>query len=718
MKEMVAGVRVTGRTDSKLNKAMKDTERGLVSTGKTATNQSRIVERAANREQRAMKSTKRETGLLGRSFERAGTRARKFGQSLKKNLAHLKQTGKLAKTAGKGLEAIDNRYTAVISSVGAGATVMQVGNIQERFTRLGITAGITKTAVEKLKAEVYAVAQADDVHVDPEQLIAGIDSIIEKTGDLKFAQANIMNLGTAIQAAGAQGIDIGELFAEFQKMGITAPEDVMKALDILNVQGKKGAFTLQNLAALGPRVITAYTSAGRGGIGAIRELGAALQVIRQGVGSSEMGATAFEAVMRTLTDPAKIKQLEALGIELFDPEKFAEGKRVLRPINELMKEIVATTNGDKVELGKIFDAEAIRGFNSVASEYQMNGQVNSLDKFMAVNGDGETTRQDAARAAEIFNSSLTSIKAAWEKFIDKHLSKPVEHAASLLNSIGPSGTDAVFAGLTATAIGVGGLLLGRKVKGLFGKKGKDSVLGNIAGGVVSSAGVTPVEVINWPGGSSSFGSDYGFERKSRGKTRGKARIRGRKVSRFSRFARTAKKGKFSKIINGVGGLFSKLGKSKILTAGSKVLKAGGKIAGKAAVPVSIALNAVDLVSAVSSGDTKRIGGSVGGMAGSAAGALAGAAIGSIVPVIGTAVGGIVGGIIGSYGGQFAGEELGGLMESPSEVSKASTTDKAVRKGNTTNNFYITQQAGQSAKDLAREVAAILKRQNSGVLYDG
>ena len=39
-------------------------------------------------------------------------------------------------------------------------------------------------------------------------------------------------------------------------MDIKAPEEVLKAIDVLNVQGKSGAFTLQNLAALGPRVIT------------------------------------------------------------------------------------------------------------------------------------------------------------------------------------------------------------------------------------------------------------------------------------------------------------------------------------------------------------------------------------------------------------------------------------------------------------------------------
>ena len=734
MKEMVAGVRVTGRTDNKLKRALNDTERGLVKTGKTATSQSRIIERASQREQRATKKTSRATSTLARTFDRAGASARKYGQKLKNNLKHLRKTAKLSKTAGKGLDALDNRYTGIVGGIATTATVMQVGNIQERFTRLAITAGITEDALSKLKEQVYAVARADDIRVSPDQIIAGIDAIVEKTGDLKFAQDNMRNLGLAIQATGSEGLDVGQLFAEFQKMGITAPKDVMKALDTINVQGKEGAFTLKNLASLGPRVITAYTSTGRGGVQALREMGAALQVIERGAGNAETSATAFEAVLRTLTDPAKIKKLEGIGIELFDSEKLAEGKRVLRPINELMKEIIATTRGDKVELGRIFDAEAIRAFNDTAGQYQKTGGFDILDKLMAVEGDGTTTRADAVAGANTINSTWTVLGAAWERFVEKNLTAPLAYAASAANSIGPSGTDAVIGTAAITALGIGGLLLGRRAKKMFGKKkgkgGKGSALENVTNGLASSAGITPVEVLNWPGGSSSFGSDYGD-----GNSKSKSKTKGRKASKISRAARSAKGGRFSKLISSAGGIFSKLSNSKILKAGSKVV-------GKAAMPVSIALNAVDLVGAVSSGDTKQISSSAGGMAGSAGGALAGAAIGSVVPIIGTAIGGIIGAVLGGYAGEFAGEEVGGLIESyttetsntethnvsttekesvvqkSSESSQTKTSKEVQTQGNHTYNFHITQQAGQSAKELAREVAAIIKRQNGGALYDG
>ncbi|CCO22232.1 phage tail tape measure protein [Maridesulfovibrio hydrothermalis] len=46
------------------------------------------------------------------------------------------------------------------------------------------------------------------------------------------------------------------------------------------------------------------------------------------------------------------------------------------------------------------------------------------------------------------------------------------------------------------------------------------------------------------------------------------------------------------------------------------------------------------------------------------------------------------------------------------------TSTEMAKGNNTYHFNITQQPGQSAKELAREVAAILQRQNNGALHDG
>ena len=72
--------------------------------------------------------------------------------------------------------------------------------------------------------------------------------------------------------------------------------------------------------------------------------------------------------MRTLTDGDKIKQLKTLaGIDVY--QHLANGEKVLKPINQLMMEIVRTAGGDISKIGSIFDAEAVRAFNAAAGEF-------------------------------------------------------------------------------------------------------------------------------------------------------------------------------------------------------------------------------------------------------------------------------------------------------------------------------------------------------------
>jgi hypothetical protein len=470
-------------------------------------------------------------------------------------------------------------------------------------------------------------------------------------------------------------------------MGITAPDKVLEAFDILNKQGKMGAFTLQNLAALGPRVITAYTSAGRGGVEALREMGAALQLIRMGTGSSEMAATAWEAVMRSLTDPAKIKQLEKLGLEIFDPEKLAEGKRVLRPVNELMAEIIQATGGDKVALGNIFDAEAIRAFNQAAGEFQRTGQLASLDKFMAVQGDGQTTLGDSARAAKDFNQTLGMLYGSAERFADSRLTGVLQGLASLLDKLGSEGADNLMtvatygAGAVAAALGVRKVVRGvGAVRGFFSRR-KNGGSGKTGGllGEMTGGGPMAVEVVNWPGGGfgggdSSFDSGGGNSR------------------------RAGKVGRTGRLVRKGGGL----------------LKGAGRLVGKAFRPLGMLMGATNLVGAVRSGSKSMVGRTAGSMVGGMGGGALGAMLGSFVlPGIGTAVGGVLGSVIGDIIGEKTGEVAGQALESsPAEApAVAAAGEKSVV-------IHVHAAPGMDIEELARKVAMKVRRPGTGDLYDG
>ena len=101
-----------------------------------------------------------------------------------------------------------------------------------------------------------------------------------------------------------------------------------------------------------------------------------------------------------------------------------------------------------------------------------------------------------------------------------------------------------------------------------------------------------------------------------------------------------------------------------LGGGSGMLGRAGAFIGRAAVPLTIGIGALQAGSALMNDDldttekSEAVGSAVGGAGGAVGGALAGAAIGSVVPVIGTAIGGIVGGIVGGLGGNYLGGAVG------------------------------------------------------------
>lgn len=460
------------------------------------------------------------------------TRARQYSQSIgrfaREGNRHLNVMNRTARLASRGLDRLGNRYTALLSGAGIGASIRQVGNYNDRLLQMATQAGIADGELQKLKKTIFDTAQDQEIRVDPTELVSALEAIVEKTGDLDFASKNIRNIGLAIRATGAAGQDIGEIMAEFQKMGIWKPDEVLEAIDILNVQGKEGAFTLRNIAALGPRVITAYTAAGRSGTGALREMGAVLQMIRMGTGSSEMAATAFEAVMRSLSDPQKIKDLEKLaGIKVW--ENLEDGSTRIRPIQELMGEIIKAAGGDTVKLGQVFDAEAVRAFNAAASEFKRTGQLEKLEHFYNLHADGTSTMRDAARMSKGFSASMATLRSAWLQFADGNLAEPIREFAEWLNSVDQETVQnwlniAKYIGIAGAGLVIAskGVALIANMRRAFGKGGAAGAAGGLAGSITP----VPVYIVNgrgaMPGGPDAS--------KNKGRKPGRSRA-GRFLSR-------------------------------------------------------------------------------------------------------------------------------------------------------------------------------------------
>lgn len=564
------------------------------------------------------------------------TRARQYGSALgglaSRGRAAMRGLSSAAQLAGRGLDKLGNRYTALLGGGAAAIAVRGTMNIQEQLTRLGITADASDEIIKGLHNSILDAANAPDIRVDPSQILAAVDSVMEKTGDLKFAQENIRNIGLAIQASGADGAAIGDIFAEFQKQGMSA-KDALASVDVLIAQGKAGAFTLKDLASLGPRVVTSYTALGRSGPRAMKEMGAVLQMIRMSTGSSEQATTAWEAMLRTFSDRKKVQFLEKQGVKLFNKDGS------LRAANELMVEILKAAGNSRINLSDVFDAEAIRAFNAIMDKVG----IDKLQELMRIEGDGTTVQRDSARAAATANAALQSLKTTWGKFADSNLSGPIQKVADALNAIEPGRLETALDRAGKLAVTLGGAVAayklinaGMTVRGWFsgGKKAGgagaaiNSAAGGLSGGLAGLKLPLPVYVVNKQMSltrDAMLGKDGGIvpDAGGAGKKRKGGKVRG---GRWSRFAGRA------------GGMASA---AYAAYEGYQILSDDQASVGDKAGAIADAG-----------------GQALGGWAGGALGAKVGAAIGTaIVPGLGTAIGGALGGIVGGIAGSTLGQTI-------------------------------------------------------------
>ena len=409
--------------------------------------------------------------------------------------------GNRATRMGDKAVAARRRIVGAVGSLGAafglaggafaiGASAKRVASIETRMERLGIQSQRSTEEMTGLREEIYAVANAPDIRVDPSQLTSAVEAIVEKTGDLEFAQSNLRLIAEAIQGSGGTGDALGRLTAEFRKLGITSDDEVARMLNLLVVQGKTGAFTLGNMAAQGERLFSAFAGLGYEGPGAVRQLGAISQMARQATGSSEQATTATEALLRTLADAAKIDKIESeLGVQV------RTGTGDYRALDAILTDLVSAVGGDIVQLSEIFDAEAIRVLNSLVTEEGRRGYRG----FLGIEARGDELGVDAARIAQTTEAAAQDIRTSFEDKLAEHLTGPLRDVSLGL---------AEFQGEILAAAGAGFLAAGafKAVKGGLGLLSAFKA-GEAAEGVAEGLGDT------------GAGGDRGEESAKRGRKR-------------------------------------------------------------------------------------------------------------------------------------------------------------------------------------------------------
>ena len=582
-------------------------------------------------------------------------------------------TQNFASTAMSAVSKVDKAFSGFKTKLGAlgvslslGAAGNQIIDIDAQLTRMGMTADASAEQVNRLKQKIFEAAQDPNIKMDPSQIIEALDVVMTKTGDLQYVEDNIKNIAVALQASGAAGVEIGDVFSEFQKKAFKASE-ISNLMDDLVKQGDQGEYTFAKFAKTGKAVLSSYSTIGNS-VEDVKKLNAVMQVLVADTKNEELAATALDSVIAELSDPKKQEKLGLIGVSVRD----SEGN--FRDLADIMADVlaVAEKEGNIDFLGEVFGVtsmKAVRAFQNYGKNYK------KLTEDL-----GDTTgalEAKSARMAGTMKANLQNLQTSFLKFADTNLAKPLENLNNLLSYLSekPERMTSVFNAIKKGVLSIVAIKGVAKVANLVGSI--SSGLKNFQAGKMEigfgggAANGMPVFVTNM--GQGGMGAAGGFDMK--------------------------------KIAS--GGAKQTLG--GIMEANSKTFKSGAIQAGALMVittAVSKTLGAADAIRDINANKnltdnekSKAKGGAVGDAVGTvigtgagvaagawaagAAGAKLGAMLGTVIaPGIGTAIGGVLGMAGGAIGGFFAGkagkwigEKVGGLFGIKDKVIPNSTAVK-------------------------------------------
>ena len=541
---------------------------------------------------------------------------------------------------------------AIGVSLSLGAASNEIIDLDARLTRMGMTADASAEQVNRLKQKIFEAAQDPNIKIDPSKIVDALDVVMTKTGNLEYVEANIKNIAVALQASGAAGEEMGDVFSEFQKKGFAAAE-ISKLMDDLVKQGDQGEYTFQKFAKTGKAVLSSYSTIGNT-VEDVKKLNAVMQVLTAGTPSEDVAATALNSIISELSDPKKQEQLGIIGVRVRD----TAGN--FRDLADIMQDILAVAEKEGnidflVDVFGVTSMSAVRAFRQYGENYkklteELGDSTGALEKKSAV-------------MSRTMKANLQNLQTTFLKFADTNLAKPLERLNDLLSYLAekPERLEKVF---NTIKYGLGAIVA---VKGLAKISG---FIGSISGGIRTLTGGSmqaalsgippgkgaspgdgvPVFVTNM--GQGGMGASNGLSQAASGGAAGTPTLGGIMDANARNFRNGA----------------IQMGVLQTVTTGAvKTL---------AAIDEVRSINADDSLSGKEKAQKKggaigdAIGTTVGTGLGVAAGAFAagkiGAAIGTfIAPGIGTAIGGAIGmaggGLVGWLGGKLGrtvGEKIG------------------------------------------------------------
>lgn len=249
-----------------------------------------------------------------------------------------------------------------------GAAVKDAYALQSIANRISINsrkAGQDFIDPSTLRKQFEATALGTRGVVSAEDVAAGTQAFISKTGDIGKARRFMSTFATTAAATGSSFSDISNAGAELaKKFALDSAEEMQAALASVTFGGKEGAFEISDAATKYAKLASAGATFGLDkGVQGVRTLQGLSQIAMDATGDRDTATTAVEAMFRQIVTESK--GIERLGVDVFTDDS----RTKTRGITDLLPEIMAATGGDKVLLQDIFKDEGKRAINPLIDTF-------------------------------------------------------------------------------------------------------------------------------------------------------------------------------------------------------------------------------------------------------------------------------------------------------------------------------------------------------------
>lgn len=345
----------------------------------------------------------------------------------RRNAEAMKRFGRESNSALSGISAGIGSWATGLGAIAAGYLsigaaldkVQKFATIEQRFARLAVNGRMTAGALDDLKKSIRETASLPEIQIKDDEILAAVEAIIEKTGDLKFAKDNLRTIGLAISATGASGADVGGLVSTALKLGLREREEIIRFVSTQLEQGKDAAFPLQKMATKGEKVFSAAASAGQRGESGAADTGALLQIAQMGTGDADVAATAYTSLITDLKNAEKQKLYKRLGVNVFTDSTHTK----LRPIPDILIDTIEATKGDLVKLNRLYGEQSQYILNVLTSTIKDQDGIERtgievMQRMRRMRGSEELLAADSRRMAELTQATLDRSESIENEVID------------------------------------------------------------------------------------------------------------------------------------------------------------------------------------------------------------------------------------------------------------------------------------------------------------